>query len=209
MCYYVSIFFIGTYSAWYLNQPLDIECVIATGSLRGRPYKRARFSMITQAIKRWLNKLFGWLSGRITPETEYARVRSSLNQGITQEPAARIDGIVPQSGVAPLFAGQGETSRSTINEWPERVVQPPSIGNEKVEQPPASAMPAMPPLPSATPPVETVVDAQSEASLPAALPPALSAPTPEQKLEFLHYLVKRGIVNEGFAEGQVPKQYRK
>jgi len=33
-------------------------------------------------------------------------------------------------------------------------------------------------------------------------------PTPEQKLEFLHYLVKRGIVNEGFAEGQIPKQYR-
>jgi hypothetical protein len=36
-----------------------------------------------------------------------------------------------------------------------------------------------------------------------------SAPTPEQQLEFLHYLVKRGIVNEGFEEGKIPKQYRR
>jgi hypothetical protein len=28
-------------------------------------------------------------------------------------------------------------------------------------------------------------------------------------LAFLHYLVKRGLVNEGFTEGQVPKQYRR
>jgi len=35
------------------------------------------------------------------------------------------------------------------------------------------------------------------------------APTPEQQLEFLHYLVKRGIVNEGFEEGKIPEQYRK
>jgi hypothetical protein len=39
----------------------------------------------------------------------------------------------------------------------------------------------------------------------------LSAPSPtfEQQLAFLHYLVKRGLVNEGFTEGQVPKQYRR
>jgi hypothetical protein len=171
-------------------------------------YKRADFTMITQAIKRWLDKLFGWLPWRKPPETEYARVRSSLNKGVTQEPASRIDGVVPQSGVAPLFSGQGETSCSTIDEWPERVVQLPSIGNEIVEQPPT---PATPPQPSVTPPVETaktVIDGQSETTLPAVPPPVLLVPTPEQKLEFLHYLVKRGIVNEGFAEGQVPKQYR-
>jgi hypothetical protein len=34
-------------------------------------------------------------------------------------------------------------------------------------------------------------------------------PTSEQHLEFLHYLVKRGIVNEGFEEGKIPDQYRK
>ena len=35
------------------------------------------------------------------------------------------------------------------------------------------------------------------------------SPTFEQQLAFLHYLVKRGLVNEGFTEGQVPKQYRR
>ena len=40
-------------------------------------------------------------------------------------------------------------------------------------------------------------------------PPPAPPPTPEQKLDFLHYLVKRGIVNEGFAEGRVPEQYKK
>ena len=75
--------------------------------------------MITQAIKRWLNKLFGWLSWRKPPETEYARVGSSLNKGVTQESAASptSDGVTPQSGVAPHILGQGETSCSTIDEY--------------------------------------------------------------------------------------------
>jgi hypothetical protein len=37
---------------------------------------------------------------------------------------------------------------------------------------------------------------------------AVPPPTAAQKLEFLRYLVKRGIVNEGFAAGQVPEQYK-
>jgi hypothetical protein len=44
-------------------------------------------------------------------------------------------------------------------------------------------------------------------STPASMPGR--APTPEQQLEFLHYLVKRGIVNEGFEEGKIPEQYRR
>jgi hypothetical protein len=63
-----------------------------------------------------------------------------------------------------------------------------------------------------TPPAEnakTAINNFPEASLPAVQPLTPPAPNREQKLEFLHYLVKRGIVNEGFAEGQVPEQYRK
>jgi hypothetical protein len=33
--------------------------------------------------------------------------------------------------------------------------------------------------------------------------------TPEQRLDFLRYLVQRGIVNEGFEQGRAPEQYRK
>ncbi|HLZ81328.1 MAG TPA: hypothetical protein VKP04_06825 [Ktedonobacteraceae bacterium] len=168
--------------------------------------------MITQTIKRWLNKLFGWLSGKQSPQSEYARVESLLNKGVTQESTssrAAIDGIVPQSSVAPFIAGQGETSCSTIDEWPERVVHPPAISSEESEQPPAPATPAKPPQPPKIPPAETaktVKDNQGEALAPAMQPMPVS--TPEQKLEFLQYLVKRGIVNEGFREGQVPDQYR-
>ena len=167
--------------------------------------------MITQAIKRWLNKLFGWLSWRKAPETEYARVGSSLNKGITQESVVwpTSDGAAPQSGVAPLILGQGETSCSTIDEWPERTIQPPppATANEEVQEAPPT--PAQQPM---TPPAEsakTAINNFPEASLPAVQPLTPPAPSREQKLEFLHYLVKRGIVNEGFAEGQVPEQYRK
>ena len=167
--------------------------------------------MITQAIKRWLNKLFGWLSWRNPPETEYTRVVSSLNKGITQESAGRPTGdeVPPQTGVAPLILGQGETSCSTIDEWPERAIQPPPPATANEEPPPAPSTPAQQPM---TPPAEnpkTAITHSPEASPPAVPPPPLPAPTSEQKLEFLHYLVKHGIVNEGFAEGQVPEQYRK
>jgi hypothetical protein len=33
-------------------------------------------------------------------------------------------------------------------------------------------------------------------------------PIPEQQLAFLQYLVSRGLINEGFEEGEVPEQYR-
>src|SRR5437588_5465317 len=133
--------------------------------------------MITQAIKRWLNKLFGWLSWRKPPETEYTRVGSSLNKGVTQESAAwpTSDGAAPQSGVAPLILGQGETSCSTIDEWPESVIQasPPPTANE--ELPPGPSTPTQLPM---TPPAEnakTAISSISESSL-LAVPPSTPPP---------------------------------
>ena len=168
--------------------------------------------MITQAIKRWLNKLFGWLSWGKTLETEYAPVGSPLNKIATQESMSRssIDGVTPPSGVAPRIAGQGEITCSTIDEWPERVLQPPPpsspVPNEEIELPPPSTqIPIMPPVDTAKTTTETS-PGQGDTAFPAA---PLSTPTPEQHLDFLLYLVKRGIVNEGFAEDQVPEQYRK
>jgi hypothetical protein len=42
MCYYIFVFVNGTFSTWYLNKPLYLECVIAMDGRRGRPYKRAK-----------------------------------------------------------------------------------------------------------------------------------------------------------------------
>ena len=175
--------------------------------------------MITQAFKRWLQKLFGWFSGKPPVEAEYAPVVSSLNKNFTQESATRSgDSSKSQPGVSPLAVGQSEASRSTGDEWPERVIPPGPNATitEKTELPPS--LPAMPspsttlPIPPTPPSGEAKITAQekptttSETTFPDAPPPT---PTPEQQLEFLHYLVRRGIVNEGFAEGQVPEQYKK
>jgi hypothetical protein len=167
--------------------------------------------MITQALKRWLREIFGWLSGKSAADAE-SHARTPTNTSMTSEsltPSTIDGGTTPPSGVAPLILGQGETSCSTLNDWSERPVQGPSSPSsppgEKIE------LPATPPPVPNTPPVETTrlekenIPAQAEAVDFDTPPPN---PTPEQKLEFLRYLVKRGIVNEGFAEGQIPKQYR-
>jgi hypothetical protein len=165
--------------------------------------------MITQAFKRWLHKLFGWLSGKPVADAEYAHARTPLNTGMTSEPPTRpaTDGAAPPWGVAPLILGQGEKSCSTLNEWPER----PAQGSSSPPSPPVekSELPATPPPVPHTPPVETSSIAKE--SIPAqtkSTRPEMLTPTPEQKLEFLHYLVRRGIVNEGFTEGQAPRQYK-
>lgn len=175
--------------------------------------------MITQAIKRWLDKMFAWWPWKIAPETDFVPVTTPIHRGVTQNfrDARNADnaiswttteGVAPQSGVTPLIFGQGETTRSTIGEWPERIVQSSPFANEKTEPPSPS------PLPPANPPVEQKIDSSNSTSntpieataIFSNIPPT---PTPEQQLEFLAYLVRRGLVNEGFPEGQVPGQYRK
>jgi hypothetical protein len=147
--------------------------------------------MITQAIKQWLHKLFAWWPWQPSTKTEYLHTTGSLNQGAAQEMTARstIDGVAPR--------------RSTIEEWPERIVQPsPPLLEERAE----STLPSLPP-----PPTEKVKEVRiGEASASSISPTdAINrVPRAERQLEFLRYLVKRGIVNEGFAEGTVPDQYK-
>jgi len=171
--------------------------------------------MITQAMKRWLHKMFAWWPWKSTSETNAVPVTTPIHKGVTQNfrdihsehsaiPWSPTEGVVPQSGVTPLIFGQGESSRSTIGEWSERVVQSSSFANEKAEPPP--------PLLPVNPPVEQTIDSgtgNTSIETNAFLSDVPPTPTPEQQLEFLSYLVRRGLVNEGFPEGQVPEQYRK
>ncbi len=152
--------------------------------------------MITQAIKQWLSKLFAWWPWKRSPVTGYTQAASNLNTGVTQEPMLRstVDGPLPQTGTTSVAVEQGrdaeipESSRPTTEERPEQVVSSyPPLTEE-------NASPHNPP------------EARKETSK-AKVP--LPSSTPEQKLAFLHYLVKRGIVNEGFSEDQVPRQYKR
>jgi hypothetical protein len=168
--------------------------------------------MITQAIKRWLDKMFAWWPWKTAPETDFVPVTTPIHRGVTQNfrdtnnaiPWSTSEGVAPQSSATPLIFGQGETTRSTIGEWPERVVQSSPFANEKTE-PPSPLLPA-------NPPAEQKIDSSNSGTsieAPAIFSDIPPTPTPEQQLEFLAYLVRRGLVNEGFPEGHVPEQYRK
>ncbi len=140
--------------------------------------------MITQTIKNWLHKLFAWWPWKQPAQVEYTNVTSTLNKGTTQESLSlpTIDGAAAQTGISPYLPA--------IEELPERTAQSQFPASSSLD---ATSVP--PPL---TPPVEITREPaldRDEAS--SFVPPA---PTPQQRLEFLQYLVKRGIVNEGFEE---------
>jgi hypothetical protein len=149
--------------------------------------------MITQAIKRWLDRLFAWWPWRHSPETSYAQATSNMNPGTTQESMARntVDGPLPLVGSTSVAVEQGsdedipESSRPTTEERPEHLLSSHPPMAEEILNPP------------------TKKEDLSKAPI---SPPS---PTLEQKLAFLQYLVKRGIVNEGFSEEQLPRQYKK
>ena len=93
------------------------------------------------------------------------------------------DGIAPQTGLVSRL--------STIEEWPERVVQSDlTVINELTETPSISSTPSAD--------EEIIRNSATPADgIPASVQ---TSPSPQQRLEFLQYLIKRGIVNEGVEE---------
>ena len=158
--------------------------------------------MITQAIKRWWRKLFAWWPWRDAFPNSYTQTATNMNQGTTQESLWRttMDGPLPQPGITSVVIEQErddlstEAGRSIVDERPDHFVQhsPPGM-EEHVDSSPLSAKKTSKEM---NPP--TAHDGT-----------ATPAPTFEQQMGFLQYLVKRGIINEGFTEGQVPKQYKR
>jgi hypothetical protein len=171
--------------------------------------------MITQAIKHWLAKFFEWWPWGKSQENEYAPVSGPYNKGLAQESAARstIDAVTPHPGVAPRITGQGEKSCSTLDEWPDHSVTPPpairSSENTDSLQHPFSPLPTTPaPLSASAMSSEKLTNPSNTSGNNERADAPPPTPSSEQQLEFLQYLVKRGLLNEGFAEGQEPDQYR-
>lgn len=141
--------------------------------------------MSTQTIKSWLHKLFAWWPWKQSTQVEHTHTASPLNKGAKQESISSrstVDGAAPQTGIVPRL--------STIEERPENSAPPqfPATG-ERTESPLA--------LP---PPAKLEKTVEREVKRDEAAPAVASSPTPEQRLDFLRYLVQRGIVNEGFEE---------
>jgi hypothetical protein len=132
--------------------------------------------MITQAIKRWLSNMFAWWPWKHSPPREYRKASGPLSVGTTAEgmSLSAVEGTTPQGSITPRL--------STIEERPERMNIPPA--NDIAETSLSSSL---------KPPV----DISTEPGTGDAAPAVPSTPTPQQRLEFLQYLVKRGIVNEG------------
>ncbi len=138
--------------------------------------------MLTQTIKSWLHKMFAWWPWKGPAKIEHSHAAKPLNKGTTKESLSRstIDGPVPQAGSASCL--------STIKEWPERVVQSDIQAAGELTE---TALP-----PPSTPPVEMTKEPPTHTDE----VPAVIQPSPQQRLEFLQYLIKRGIVNEGLEE---------
>ena len=134
--------------------------------------------MFTQTIKAWLHNMFAWWPWKRSTQAEYTHVAGPLTHGATQEPASKST-IAPPAGIAPRF--------STIEEWPERVVQS--------DVPVASELGETAVSPPSTPPVGAPASKESTTRTGEAAVQA--SPSPQQRLDFLRYLVERGIVNEG------------
>ena len=138
---------------------------------------------LTQAIKNWLHKMFAWWPWKQSTQIEYSPFANSINKGTTQETLSKsmTDGIVPQTGIVPRL--------STIQELPERVVQTDiTAKNEFTETPSLGSLGDGEPMKKpAMPADETPAGMQTP-------------PSTQQRLEFLQYLIKRGIVNEGVEE---------
>ena len=151
--------------------------------------------MITQAIKRWLYKLFSWWPWKSTPSGDYAQISTNNNLPSGQETVWRtvVEGPLPQAGVMSVAVEQDEDDAILDAGWfssdtpPERLVQPSSTMATELDD---------------LAQLSSVDDSDTSTG------DASSTPTFEQQLAFLHYLVKRGLVNEGFPEGQVPRQYQ-
>ncbi len=155
--------------------------------------------MVTQAIKRWLQSLFAWWPWKRSPETDYAHPISAVSKGAASESILRttVDGSVSQPGATSVAVEHAdgtappETSRSTPNERPGSFV-PPIASEDK------------PTTPSLTP-----ANADKAASPGSPIEhKEIPAPTFEQQLAYLRYLVRQGVINEGFEQGKEPEQYK-
>lgn len=164
--------------------------------------------MFTQTIKRWLNKLFAWWPWKRSSVIGYSQAVGMNNATIAPEQIWRttMEGPAAQPGTTSIAVEHAQQDdgppapRSTTDERPERktLSSPPPDGPL-----PASLLPATTGQePPASSPRASIEHAATAGSL---------SPTEQtqRRLEFMRYLVQRGIVNEDFPEGQLPEQYRR
>jgi len=155
--------------------------------------------MITPTIKRWLSNLFAWWPWKRTATTVNGSPSRNGAMVMPQEYPWSDEGSLPQTGVQVVVVEQ-----SIDNATPEPTVplRPPSVEHVDIVAPSSTLRDvSFPPRLSQD---EKILE---DPVAPNAQVGSEITPTPEQQLAFLAYLVSRGLVNEGFEEGEVPEQY--
>ncbi|HEY6541896.1 MAG TPA: hypothetical protein VIZ18_13215 [Ktedonobacteraceae bacterium] len=134
--------------------------------------------MITQAIKRWLRNVFAWWPWKHTPLETYRQASGPLGINTSQEGISRsaVEGTTAQASITPRL--------STIEERPEHPISAQKSATNDIAETPLP--------PSLQSPADSATEPGKD--------DASSVPTPQQRLEFLRYLVERGIINEGSEE---------
>lgn len=147
-------------------------------------------TMVTQAIARWLGRLFAWRPWKHRPETGYAQAVRNVNTGNAQESFWRSthDGTEPWTGIASVAVEHDNSTQS-----PDVQHTFPQQRSDSVVQPPGK---------DSTPSMSDTVSEDPAYPSPFTLPEA-------QHIEYLRLLIRRGLVNEGFPEGRVPEQYKR
>lgn len=145
--------------------------------------------MITQTIKRWWYRLFARRSRNTSQNVSFTAVDRRTNTGLSPEAPSysSLNDLPPQPGVAPLTAGSTQdVTCSTLDGLSNRAPEGPLTPTEN----------------------GSANGSRGERTPEMAASGAVLKPTPQQQLDFLNYLVKHGLVNEGFTEDRVPQQYR-
>ncbi len=142
--------------------------------------------MITQAFKRWLHTMFAWWprKKRIEP-VPIVEATALPYQGYTRETTSRsVDGSA-HTHIPPT----AQPIAPTAHPADERAI----------------------PIPLSSPPNpdEKALSSNKLSPHPVSSEAMDTATSEEQQLEFLYFLVKRGVFNEGFPPDHTPEQYQR
>ncbi|HET8913348.1 MAG TPA: hypothetical protein VFN23_17870 [Ktedonobacteraceae bacterium] len=150
--------------------------------------------MLTQAIKRWFHKMFAWWPRNKSNEGTYVEATAIPYRESTQGTIfhATIEGTTNQQGSSIVKPKTGEWDA-------EHYILPPGVPETHHFDYPG------PPVDT---PSEPLPENQSRSPEQNNTPSPRQASDQEQQLEFLYYLVKKGVVNEGFDPDELPDQYR-
>jgi len=158
--------------------------------------------MIMQMFKGWLNKLFGWWPWK--SPTTVDRVQASHNAGWSSAPEASWHASINETASATPQTGNTSIAieQDIENAHPDAPSSTHTVAEDTSTQSPSPMLDdnkvfGQPTILSRQPPAST------------SRQPVQDSTGEEKHLQFLRYLVQRGLVNEGFKQGQEPEQYRK